>query len=171
MGYLFLLLAFSGALVASFANETNLSSFVTRRFAIQDYDSDRFAVQRAALESGLNHPLGIGPGHAERIFEKEALRHTGATHSLYLRVFSETGILGALSFLAILFVTIRKSLLLCFKGIKQHRRLHCALAAALGATLVNSFVIDSLHWRHLFVLIGIIWGVDIYNLWHRTRES
>lgn len=165
MAYFIFFIMISGAILAAFASEAKMTNFITDRFAVQDYDTDRFAVQRTALQSGLENPFGIGPGQSEMIFESKALRRTGATHSLYLRVLAETGIIGALSFLSIIIITIRKALWLSFFGMEKYRSLHCAFAAALGAMLVNSFVIDSIHWRHFFVLIGLIWGLDIYNRW------
>ena len=160
-----------GGVLMALTTESNMTDFFAERFRMQDYDTDRFAVQRAAIQSGIDKPWGIGPGQAEAAFDAVGSRHTGATHSLYIRIFSETGFLGFLSFFAILAVTVRKSFWLCFSGIEKYRSLHCAFIASLGAMLANSFVIDSIHWRHFFVQLGLIWGLDIYNQWHRMDHQ
>ncbi len=162
----FVILLFIGAiLLAFFSQEAQIASFIDQRFSMQAYDQDRFAVQRAAMGAGLNSIIGIGPGQSENTFIG-LISHgqsTGATHSLYVRVVAETGFLGMISFFGILFVTAQKSISLCLNGMPLYRKLHCVFASIFFATLINSVVIDSLHWRHFFIVIGIIWGLHLFN--------
>jgi O-antigen ligase len=155
------MLAVGLVLVGVFAQEADMSEFIEKRAAMQSYDEDRFTVQKLALLAGLKQPLGIGPGQSENAFV-EFISHgqmTGATHSLYVRVFTELGFLGALSFLCLLLITIRRALWLCMNGEYEKRPLYCVFTTVLFATLVNSVVIDSLHWRHFFLVIGVLWGL------------
>jgi len=124
---------------------------VAYRTEMQAYDTDRFATQSAALYLGLSNPLGVGPGQSY-------LHLDYATHSLYLRVFSENGLLGFISLFAFIAVTLIRSLVLSQRALNDWQRSVFALiAATLIGTLLNSFTIDSLHWRHLWFLLAIGW--------------
>ena len=168
----FVILLFIGAiLLAFFSQEAQIANFIDQRLSLQAYDQDRFAVQRAAIGAGLQSVIGIGPGQSENAFIGliSQGQTTGATHSLYVRVIAETGVLGMISFFGILFVTAQKSISLCLNGKPLYRKLHCVFAAIFFATLINSVVIDSLHWRHFFIIIGIIWGLYLFN--EKSLES
>jgi O-antigen ligase len=124
---------------------------VAYRSEIQSYDSDRFATHEAALRLGLDNPLGVGPGQSFRQLNY-------ATHNLYLRVFSENGVIGFLALTLFMLATLVRSLVLSQKAPATFQRsMFCLVAAALVGTLVNSFAIDTLHWRHLWLLLAIGW--------------
>lgn len=120
---------------------------------LQDYDATRFYTQRRALETAMAEPLGIGPGQSEVVFDI-------STHNMYLRVLAETGILG----FAALYGFIALSLLRAAKGAVTladgwRRDLFAVVGACLIGTLVNGLVIDTIHWRHLWFLLGLAWWV------------
>jgi O-antigen ligase len=124
---------------------------VAYRSELQDYDADRFATQTAALQLGFSNPLGVGPAQSVALLDY-------ATHNLYLRVFSENGALGFLSLIAFLLLTLARSLTLSFRASKESQRAMFALiAAAICGTLLNSFTIDTLHWRHFWLLLALGW--------------
>lgn len=154
-----------GLFLGFFAKEVKIASFIDQRMSMQTYDQDRFTVQAAAVAAGLKSFIGIGPGQSEESFV-DLVNHgqgTGATHSLYVRVVSETGVFGILSFLGLLAMTAYQAIWLCLHGIPRFRKIHCVFAAAYFGTLVNSVVIDTLHWRHFFFVIGVIWGAHVLN--------
>jgi O-antigen ligase len=126
------------------------SQFLQERSSLQTYDSDRFAAQRLGVELASEYPMGVGPGQFEVISPV-------ASHSLYVRVLSEQGILGLLVFGALLLTTL---LLATGNAVAGRSAFGIGSAALLGAwcgILVNSFVIDSPHWRHLWVIAALIW--------------
>jgi O-antigen ligase len=132
--------------VAAVAPQTG--AFFKSRLRLQSYDADRFRTQRIAWEAGVGHPLGIGPGQSEIVFQY-------ATHSSYLRVFAESGWFALCAYLLL----IAASLAHAFRSIQSNREdiLSWVIFACLVATLVNGTVIDTLHWRNFWVLLALAW--------------
>lgn len=136
--------------VAGILAATGSLGFLEERARIQNYDTQRFGAQRTGIELATAHPAGIGPGQFE-------LRAPISSHSTYVRTLAEQGILG-LAVLAALFVAT-----LVFAGsnaIAGRDSYGIGSAALLGAwvgLLVNSFVVDTLHWRHLWFVAALIW--------------
>jgi O-antigen ligase len=121
-------------------------SFLEERSQLQAYDTDRFATQAEALDSFVNHPLGIGPGEVELAFDY-------ATHSSYARTAAEYGILGLIVMFFLLILTLIRVWRMAYAGSLLHI---IALSALLGL-LVNSGVVDTIHWRHFWVVLAFCW--------------
>ena len=120
---------------------------------LQNYDATRFETHRRAFDTALEQPLGVGPGQSELLFQL-------ATHNMYLRILTENGILGFLA----LYGFFLLSLLRAAKGAvtladKSHRDLFALVSACLLGIYVNGLVIDTIHWRHLWFLLGLAWWV------------
>lgn len=128
-----------------------VNTVLVERLAPQAYDEDRFGTQRLAFETLLGSPLGIGPGQSE-------LRFAYATHSLYVRLLVETGWAGALTIVALLGVTVVRAVRLARRGPVEGRSLYAIAAASLCGLVLNSFVVDTLHWRHFWLLLAVAWG-------------
>ena len=127
--------------------------FLTRAQLLQDYDVNaggRFWVQRHALEMSLVTPFGIGPGHTPIIFEREP-------HNVYILTLIENGWLTGVSFLALIILTFIRGARVCLIP-SSYQGIYTATFVALVANLANSMIIDSIHWRHLYVLFGLVWG-------------
>ena len=121
------------------------------RADIQDYDAGRFANYYAALWLGLGNPLGVGPGQSFMYLDY-------ATHNLFLRLLSENGVLGLISLTTFILFTLVRSVTLSQRGTNLFQRSMFALvAAALCGGLLNSLAIDTLHWRHLWLLLALGW--------------
>jgi O-antigen ligase len=135
--------------------DRNLGTMLEDRLGshgLKQYDTVRFHTQRLSWEAVLERPLGIGPGQAEPVFQY-------SSHSLYLRTLSENGFLGFLSMMAFLVVSLWRALVLSARAADERwRTCFTILAACLIGLLVNSLVIDTLHWRHFFMLLGLIWA-------------
>ncbi len=138
-----------------FANDTQIGDLMQERSTLQPYDDVRFLVQQLEFEEGFKHLFGIGPGQSEVFFAK----YDGSAFSLYVRAIGEQGIFGGLFLVSIVFFTGTKAIGLCLNGDKLHSGLNCAFTIAYFAILLDSFVVDTIHWRHLFLIIGIIWGL------------
>jgi O-antigen ligase len=131
----------------------NLADFFTRRFALQYYDDNRFANWANALEVITERPLGVGPGHYVGRTHFPESEFGLATHNIYLKVAVENGWLGFIAFFgAILLLLVQLSHSIMTSDDRQPLRI--AIFAAIIGQLFNSFAVDSLHWRHLFVLFG-----------------
>ena len=128
-----------------------IGEVLSYRTEMQAYDADRFTNFISALRLGLSNPLGVGPGQSFLTLDY-------ATHNLYLRTFSENGVLGFLTFTAFALATLIRSLVLSQKAANLiQRSLFALVAAALCGALLNSFTIDTLHWRHLWLLLALGW--------------
>jgi O-Antigen ligase len=146
-GLLGLAVVAMGAL-AGIVSQLGLEEFLWNRVALQPYDTDRFATHASGIEIGLTHLLGIGPGMFER------------AHSLYIRTFAEYGVFGALFLYSAIGLVVAR-VLRC--AIRESGKSSGLLASVVGACLVgmlvNSLVIDTLHWRQFWFVWALAWGV------------
>jgi hypothetical protein len=125
--------------------------FEMRAHALQNYDKDRFEAQQEGMQIILSWPFGIGPGRAQ-----QAISVALISHNLYIQMFLENGWLGGISFTVLLTVGIARSIGLVSRGMDEPIFL-VVLASVFGLVL-NSFVIDSSHWRFMWLLLGMLWG-------------
>jgi O-antigen ligase len=133
------------ALVAS-----GSESFLSSRAHFQKYDTERFSAQEQGIRLVSHNPFGIGPGQ----FELDA---PIAAHSTYVRVLAEQGFLGLLVLIALLFSTLVLATHNVVRGRDTFGIGSIPLLAALLGVLANSAFVDTLHWRHLWLLFGLIW--------------
>jgi len=118
---------------------------------LQGYDRVRFATQSVALEAAEAHPFGIGPGQSEAVFDY-------STHSMYLRILVENGILALLAVLAFIAVTMKRCLaLMRHAADPKVREIGLVVFACICGHLINSFVIDTVHWRHIWFIYALPW--------------
>jgi O-antigen ligase len=141
----------AGVLVAGAVSLSGSSDFLTERARVQSYDADRFGAQAAGLEPAQRYPFGVGPGQFELVAPISA-------HSTYVRVFAEQGLPGILAFLTLVLFTLGAAVANAVAGRDTYGIGSAALLGAWCGLLVNSFVIDTLHWRHLWVVAALIWA-------------
>ena len=109
---------------------------------LQTYDiDDRFPMQGQALAIGLEHPLGAGPLYMERTLGM-------SVHSIYIRLFAENGWLALAAFAGLLALAM-----VCLWRLRR-RPAASAVLISLVIIALNGIVIDVLHWRSLWVLLG-----------------
>jgi O-antigen ligase len=130
---------------------TSSFAFLTERARFQTYDVQRFGAQLSGVELATKYPLGIGPGQFEQVSPISA-------HSTYVRALSEEGVLGLLVFLALLLLTLGFAGRNAVVGRDTYGIGSAALLAAWCGLLANSVFIDTLHWRHLWLLAALIWA-------------
>jgi hypothetical protein len=126
-------------------------SFLQERATVQHYDSSRFSAQAEGIRLGEHHPIGVGPGQVNVLLPL-------ATHNAYVRVFAEQGPLGLLLALALLLGTLAFAARNVLRGRDTYGVGSAALLAAWCGMLVNGAVIDTLHWRHLWIVAALIWA-------------
>jgi O-antigen ligase len=125
------------------------------RFATQSYDTGetgRFGRQGYAFELALDHPWGLGPG------EFRNMRIIEEPHNVYVSVLHNYGWGGGILFIGLIGVTLWKGLGTLLRP-SPYRLLAIPLMATFSMLAAESAIIDSDHWRHLFLLIGLVWGV------------
>ncbi len=156
-----LILALSGTvlMVISLAGLLSIPAvadlFATRASFEQSYDTGdtgRFGRQGYAFELALENPLGLGP----REFNK--LRITEQPHNTYVNVLHAYGWGGGLVYWALVLMTLWRGLKAL--GVKSpNRLLIIPLIATYIPLVAESVIIDTDHWRHYFLIVGMIWGV------------
>jgi O-Antigen ligase len=145
------LLAAGGAAGLVMLSVTGSLTFFHQRSGLQGYDTDRFDTQSSAFDLMTTHVFGFGPGQTE-------VELRISTHSLYARTAYEQGLFGLALVAVVLLVT-----LWCAVVLAARTRVYFGVgtAALLGSWLgltANSAFIDTLHWRHLWIVAALIWA-------------
>jgi hypothetical protein len=120
----------------------------------QSYDEGRFGrFGRHILgaEMALDLPFGIGPLQFHRYFPED-------THNSYLNAFMSGGWLSGICYPALVFTTVIMGFRHAFVRVPWQRAYLAIFAAFLG-TVGESFVIDTDHWRHFWMMLGAMWGM------------
>jgi hypothetical protein len=130
---------------------TSSFAFLSERARFQTYDVQRFGAQLSGIELAAKYPLGIGPGQFEQVSPISA-------HSTYVRALSEEGVLGLLVLLGLLLITLGFAGRNAVLGRDTYGIGSAALLSAWCGLLANSVFIDTLHWRHLWLLAALIWA-------------
>ena len=133
-----------------FLAASGLLTFLQERSHLQTYDQHRFATQALGLADATRHVFGYGPGQVESNIGY-------ATHSLVVRVVYEQGVIGLAALTAILLGTLLLAVILVFDDADVHGVGSAALLGSWLGIIANSFFIDSLHWRHLWIVAALIW--------------
>ena len=129
--------------------------FLQRAALTQDYDegeTGRFGNQLRSLSLLLDRFGGFGPLRFRLVFGLEP-------HNSYLGAFANDGWLGGLVFIVTVGVTVWIGLRLMFKR-SPYQRLAQVYFPALAAFFLQAFQIDIDHWRHVFLILGSIWGLE-----------
>jgi O-antigen ligase len=148
---LFVVVLLAAAAGFGVVSATSTAGFLQERAAFQVYDVQRFGAQASGLDLAAQYPLGIGPGQFERVSDLSA-------HSTYVRALAEQGALGLVALLALMLLTLGFAARSAVLGRDTYGIGSAALLAAWCGVLANSLFIDTLHWRHLWLLAALIWA-------------
>jgi hypothetical protein len=99
----------------------------------------------------LDLPFGIGPLQFHRYFPED-------THNSYLNAFMSGGWLAGVCYPALVFVTVFMGFRHIFVRVPWQRAYLAIFSAFLG-TVGESFIIDTDHWRHFWMMLGAMWGM------------
>ncbi|THD49283.1 MAG: O-antigen ligase domain-containing protein [Bradyrhizobium sp.] len=120
----------------------------------QSYDEGRFGrFGRHVLgaDMALDLPFGIGPLQFHNYFPED-------THNSYLNAFMSGGWIAGVCYPALVFVTVILGFRHVFVTVPWQRAYLAIFAAFLG-TVGESFIIDTDHWRHFWMMLGAMWGM------------
>jgi hypothetical protein len=120
----------------------------------QSYDEGRFGrFGRHILgaDMALDLPFGIGPLQFHNFFPED-------THNSYLNAFMSGGWIAGVCYPALVFVTVILGFRHVFAAVPWQRAYLAIFAAFLG-TVGESFIIDTDHWRHFWMMLGAMWGM------------
>ena len=134
--------------------DSTAEMFKQRASFDQSYDEGRFGrFGRHILgaEMALDLPFGIGPLQFHRFFPED-------THNSYLNAFMSGGWLSGICYPALVFTTVIMGVRHIFVPVPWQRA-YLAVFSAFVGTVGESFVIDTDHWRHFWMMLGAMWGM------------
>lgn len=127
--------------------------FADRARLVQDYDGarlGRFARHAIGFSIALESPFGIGPLVFGKTFGED-------THNIWLKALLAYSWLGFAAYAMLIVWTLVAGLRILFRDRPWHPYLLCAYVVLVGHVLLGT-VIDTDHWRHFYVLLGLVWG-------------
>jgi hypothetical protein len=140
--------------------------FTERASLEQSYDIGRygrFGRYLLGAELALDHPLGIGPLQFYKLFVEDP-------HSTFLNAFMSGGWLAGFGYLSLWAVTLAMSTHFLFARTPWQPLYQVVYAAYLGV-VAEGIVIDIDHWRHYFLMLGVLWGLMAATSRHFTETS
>src|ERR1700736_4710660 len=142
-------------LVAVLLSFDQISEMFRQRASFdQSYDEGRFGrFGRHILgaQMALDLPFGIGPLQFHTYFPED-------THNSYLNAFMSGGWIAGVCYPALVFITVIMGFRHIFVRVPWQRAYLAIFAAFLG-TVGESFIIDTDHWRHFWMMLGAMWGM------------
>ncbi|MCJ8508429.1 O-antigen ligase family protein [Rhizobium lemnae] len=159
-----LMMAVAGAMQSKKVSDL----FMNRAKLVQEYDGarlGRFERHKIGFLMAMERPLGMGPMVLGKMFGEDE-------HNIWLKTLTTYGWLGFVCYLILLWST----LYIGFRSLLRERPwqpfLMVAWIVLAGHALIGN-VIDLDHWRHVYMLFGIIWGCfALENNWQkRMRQS
>lgn len=128
--------------------------FTERANLAQSYDvghGGRFGVQIASFEAILENPNGLGPEQ----FGKKFLQ---APHNVYINAFVAYGWCGGFAYLALVLITLGSGLRALLVSTPWQPQF-IAIYSTFAGVAAEGLIIDTDHWRHFFLLLGLVWGL------------
>lgn len=152
------------AIVIALLDESTRDLLV-QRFAVTQYydegEKGRFGSQLRSLTDLIEMPNGYGPMRYKWV-------QGGDPHNSYVNAFASYGWLGGFSFI----VLVAYSYFIGFRLIfKRSPVQHAAQVffPCLFTSFLQAMQIDIDHWRHVFLFIAAVWGLEAARLrWVRT---
>jgi hypothetical protein len=130
------------------------SMFQERASLSQSYDvgsTGRFGKQLQAIPGLLDRPNGYGPLQFRLYWVEDP-------HNVYINAFASYGWLGGLSYMTLIATTIFVGwrTVVARSPIQVHA---IAVWSTLFITILMGLIIDTDHWRHFYLMLGLVWGL------------
>jgi len=120
---------------------------------LETYDAGptgRFARHIQGFFLVQQRPLGLGPLVFSKLLGEDE-------HNMWLKGFTTYGWLGGFAYIALALWTLAAATPLIFKPRPWQGLVQCVYATFIGHLMIHN-VIDNDHWRHLFLIYGLLWG-------------
>ncbi len=147
----------AAALVAVLLSFDSVAQMFKQRASFdQSYDEGRFGrFGRHILgaEMALDVPFGIGPLQFHNYFPED-------THNSYLNAFMSGGWISGVCYPALVLVTALTGFRYIFVRLPW-QRIYLAIYSAFLCAVGESFIIDTDHWRHFWMMLGAMWGMYV----------
>jgi O-antigen ligase len=145
-----------GLVIAASLQSDSISKLLEERAALtQSYDEGvegRFGGQQKAFGLVLENPLGIGAQAFTHFYHHEE------AHNVYLSMMLNAGWAGGLLYLLVCASTLGLGFRHALKATKT-QPLFLIVFAALAGNIIEGYLIDTDHWRHFYLLMGVVWGI------------
>lgn len=148
--------AIAGFILALLSIDAVGGLFKERASLVQSYDAGhlgRFGRHILGALMIFDHPIGVGPLQFNRYFPEDP-------HNSFLDAFMAGGWLGGFTFLALVLVTLAIGFRHVFAP-TPWQPLAIAVYAAFVGEVGESYVIDVEHWRHYYLIMGLVWGMAV----------
>lgn len=147
------LIACAALIAVALTIPTVAELFQIRAQIVQEHDlghMGRFQRYAVGFNLMLDHPLGLGAFEFARLFGEDE-------HNIWLKALTAYGWLGFAAFVALVIWTFVAAFPLVFRTGPLQAATQIAYIVLLGQ-LVMATVIDIDHWRHVYLLFGLLWG-------------
>ncbi|WP_275790380.1 O-antigen ligase family protein [Pararhizobium gei] len=154
-----------GALVVALQIPQVANLFSSRTQLVQEYDGGhlgRFDRHKIGFLMAMEKPLGIGPMVFSKIFPEDE-------HNIWLKSLTSYGWLGFASYVTLMIWTIVMGFRFLLLDRPWQPYLMIAWIVIIGHAGIGN-VIDTDHWRHFFLLLGIVWGCGALEFRYRRRH-
>lgn len=158
-------LAGAVAVVGLLSVDSIAQRFQDRAHVTKDYDegvTGRFGNQLRGMPMLLERPNGFGPLRWRLTFGLEP-------HNSYIGGFANGGWLGGFAFLGLVLTTTFVGFRLCLSP-SPYQRLAQIVWPALFIFFLQAFQIDVDHWRHVYLLFGMVWALEARRQVWMVRE-
>jgi hypothetical protein len=128
--------------------------FKERASLEQSYDTGhlgRFGRYILGAELVLERPLGLGPLQFPKYFPEDP-------HNTYLNSFVSGGWLGGAAYFTLTLVTLVMATRYALVATPWRPMFQAVYVAYVGL-VIESAIIDSDHWRHYYLILGVLWGL------------
>jgi O-antigen ligase len=149
------LLLMVGALMVALSFEDIRTVFEVRASLDQSYDqgvTGRFGSQMRSIPLLLDDPNGFGPLRFRWLFNQQD------PHNVYINAFASYGWLGGCAWLGLMVATCYVGWRLVFQTAPTQNHA-IAIWSVLFITILQGVQIDTDHWRHVYLMLGLIWGL------------
>lgn len=154
------------ALLIALSFESIRSVFEIRASLDQSYDqgvTGRFGSQLRSIALLLEAPNGFGPLRFRWHFPEDP-------HNVYVNAFASYGWLGGLSYLALMVITCHAGWKLVFTRAPWQNHA-IAMWSVLFITILQGIQIDTDHWRHFYLMFGLVWGLAVLSPNHPATAA
>jgi O-antigen ligase len=152
------------ALVVALQSDQVASLFSSRTQLVQDYDGGhlgRFDRHRIGFLMAMEKPLGIGPMVFSTMFPEDE-------HNVLLKSLTSYGWLGFVAYVTLILWTLSLGFRFLLLERPWQPYMMIAWITLIGHVGIGN-VIDTDHWRHFYLLLGILWGCAALEYRHKRQ--
>ena len=155
------------ALVLALLSVDQVSNMFSERAQLTlPYDEGQFGRlnrQFIGFAIAMENPLGIGFRGFAKLFVED-------THNVYLSSLLTYSWLGGISYISLVIITLWRGFGLMLRNASWQTYAIAVYTSFLGSCL-EGWIIDTDHWRHWFLLLGMLWGLIAYDFTVRRSLS